>query len=110
MLSWRLSGNRECTEERKSQVTLYTKLVTGILTGEAVVVGMFFPLGIYQRGAHKRTANVLGQDQALVFMTHQGLWNGGQGLDAVLWGVLGVSREQHIVEGSAGDRVVLEVT
>lgn len=45
-----------------------------------------------------------------MFVTHQGLWNGGQGLDAVLWGVLGVSREQHIVEGSAGDRVVLEET
>lgn len=84
LLSWKLSGNRECTEERKSQVTLYTKLVTGILTGEAVVVGVFFPLAIYQQGAHKRTTNVLGQAQALVFVTHQGLWNGGQGLDVVL--------------------------
>lgn len=45
-----------------------------------------------------------------MFVTHQGLWNEGQGLDAVLGGVLGVSREQHIVEGSAGDRVVLEET
>lgn len=43
-------------------------------------MGVCFPLGIYQRGAHKRTANVLGQAQALVFVTHQGLWKGVRAL------------------------------
>lgn len=37
-----------------------------------MVMGVCFPRGIYQRGAHKRTANVLGQAQALAFVTIRG--------------------------------------
>lgn len=88
LLKWMLSGSKECSEGKKSQILLYLKLVTsanrvhdcaltvGVLTGVAMVVEVCshqrFP-----RAQHTEDCKCPGSDPGSCVCAHQELWNGG---------------------------------